>query len=214
MIIYSAIYPTFAHLNTLDIVDSWKTVYDPNHIERKDAILILHGGADISPSIYGAKPNKYTLADETPSFRDRTELNLAKKAIEMGVPIFGICRGAQLLCAMNGGKLVQHVTGHHGNHRIETNDGEVIKTNSAHHQMMFPGDTEHELIAWSNYKISKEYLGEDEEKLPVEKEPEIIFFPKIKGLGIQGHPEWLSKDTNFVKYCLKLTEEKLIPHHV
>ena len=53
MIIYSALYPSFAHLHLLDKVDAWEVVYTPEHIQREDAFHILHGGADISPSIYG-----------------------------------------------------------------------------------------------------------------------------------------------------------------
>lgn len=212
MIIYSALYPAFAHLDKLDNVDKWEVVYEPDDIKRKDAILILHGGADISPSLYGEKPNKHTYADPYPSNRDRVELKLYHKAQELGIPIYGICRGAQLLCVLNGGKLIQHVTGHNSEHRITTIDGVTFKSNSAHHQMMSPGYTDHELIAWTTHPQSNAYLGEDEKHLRMVVEPEIVFFPKTKALGIQGHPEWLTPKSMLVVESLKLIKEKLVPH--
>ena len=207
--IYSAIYPSFAHLPELDGVEDWKVIFKPEHMISSEAILVLHGGSDISPSYYHEKSNKYVYAD-VPSPRDEVESDLIDAAVERGIPIFGICRGAQFLCIKNGGKLVQHVTNHQSDHRLMTNTGDCLKTNSAHHQMMFPFGTEHEMLAWSNRPISERYLGEKEQELNVPLEPEIVYYPKLKGLGIQGHPEWLSSKTRFVQYCLKLAEEKLV----
>ncbi len=57
--------------------------------------LILSGGSDISPDIYGADKNAHnTPLDEK---RDKFELEMIDKAYKKKIPIFGICRGAQLI---------------------------------------------------------------------------------------------------------------------
>jgi putative glutamine amidotransferase len=69
--------------------------------------LILAGGADLDPSSYGAEPHPKTKG--TVPERDRTELELARRAVERGIPVLGICRGMQLLNVAMGGTLRQHV---------------------------------------------------------------------------------------------------------
>lgn len=170
---------------------------------RVDA-LVIWGGSDISPTIYN-EPVAGAQASEKLSIRDEVEVDVCKAAIAKGIPIIGICRGAQLLCAMAGGKLYQDVRGHHGDHQIVTKDGETYVTSSIHHQMMdvrTMKEDDYELIAWTNRPIAPEVQGA--------LEPEIVYFPKIKGLAIQGHPEFMHPDCDFVEYSRKLVEDYLV----
>ena len=69
--------------------------------------LILSGGADIDPAIYGAER-----APETAGFRrerDVFELALAQGALARDLPVLGICRGMQLLNVACAGSLDQHL---------------------------------------------------------------------------------------------------------
>lgn len=209
--VYSALYDEFAHLDHLPGVVHCKGLVDPEDMTDQDSILILHGGADISPSIYGQKVGHWTGAKETPSIRDNVERRFVEKAVKMGIPIFGICRGAQLLCAEAGGTLIQHTTGHGGvKHWLTCSDGEEFLANSFHHQMLNLQGTKHELIAHCKNKLSQAYYGENDEKLEIDVEPEIVFFPEMRALAVQGHPEWSAKESKFVQYCLKLISEKLV----
>ena len=177
--------------------------------EKVPGVVVIWGGEDISPSIYGQKPNKYmSKRTEELSHRDILEIEAAKLAIRNNWPIIGVCRGAQLMCALSGGSLVQHVNGHHGNHFIKTYDDQTIRTNSIHHQMMNLVGTEYEMIAWSEEKQSDKYYGENEQELHIPIEPEIVFFPKTNALAIQGHPEYLTPKNQFVQYCLKQIDRK------
>lgn len=65
--------------------------------------LILQGGADIDPSLYGEETSPAVgLTDRA---RDRFELDLLRAFAEHGKPVFGICRGMQLINVAYGGTL-------------------------------------------------------------------------------------------------------------
>lgn len=190
----------------------------PSDIEAGTSLdaLVVWGGEDISPSIYGQRVSDYTDADAELSKRDRIEVTAVQACISRGIPVIGVCRGAQLLCAIAGGTLIQHVNGHAGTpHSITTKSGETVVSSSVHHQMMFPFNVDHELIAWASPKRAKQYINGDNEQIEEmeeHEEPEIVWFPKVKGLAIQGHPEFHGNPEKdpFVQLCMKLTRQYII----
>jgi len=125
--------------------------------------LVLTGGPDVEPHWYG-QPEKRDLCASFDAARDDLEMVLAKAAVEMNMPVLGICRGAQVLNVAFGGTLiadlptamagdaqhpdrinVQHgqTDGRDGRHPVEVEPGSLIKricrvvdgeVNSAHHQ--------------------------------------------------------------------------------
>lgn len=64
--------------------------------------IVVSGGDDIDPSLY--LPDKPETAPMDPA-RDRMEIEILKRVLDGGVPILGICRGAQLLNVVLGGSL-------------------------------------------------------------------------------------------------------------
>lgn len=199
-------YPSSLLVNAGDIIDGAPI----------DA-LVIWGGEDISPSLYNSGVSRHCGATSVLSGRDRLEAGACKAAIDRGIPIIGVCRGAQLVCALAGGKLVQHVDGHGGTHAMTTDEGTQVSTSSVHHQMMYPWDVDHELIAWSTTKRSTRYMmgpGEEEleEQMVERPEPEVVWFPKIKALAIQGHPEFMRNPhtDEFVQYCLSLVDRFIL----
>lgn len=78
-------------------------------ISAVDAVagLLLTGGGDVCALAYGEEPHpSLTLQDPV---RDEMELVAARRALERGIPILGICRGLQLLNVAAGGTLVQDI---------------------------------------------------------------------------------------------------------
>lgn len=74
--------------------------------ERLDG-LILSGGGDIQPAVYGEEDSGLLWwVDEA---RDRAELMLARWALAEGLPLLGICRGIQVLNVAAGGTLIQDI---------------------------------------------------------------------------------------------------------
>lgn len=79
---------------------------DPRAVlDRVDGIL-LTGGLDVDPVLYGEAPHPTT---ETAPERDRFEVPLSKAAVERDVPVLAICRGVQVLNVAAGGSLVQDI---------------------------------------------------------------------------------------------------------
>ena len=77
--------------------------------------LVITGGKDVDPARYGQKPHPKT--DEPRRDRDAWEFALLGAALKRGVPVLGICRGAQVLNVALGGTLHQHLpdaVGHSG----------------------------------------------------------------------------------------------------
>src|SRR5829696_2989494 len=117
-------------------------------ISRLDGVC-LSGGPDLDPGAYGARERHAELGPTEPSL-DAFELELARAAIERGMPLLGICRGAQALNVACGGTLHQHVPGHrqteaatHATHDVQIAArsrlhrmfrSRTLAVNSFHHQ--------------------------------------------------------------------------------
>src|SRR5437764_8285399 len=78
----------------------------PRLLARLDG-LVLSGGPDLAPSAYGAKPHQ-ELGSTEPGL-DAFEYAMAREALGLGLPMLGICRGAQTLNVARGGTLHQHL---------------------------------------------------------------------------------------------------------
>lgn len=70
--------------------------------------LLLTGGGDVDPALFGAQ-DQGTHWDGQSDERDRTELALIGEANRLDMPIFGICRGMQMLAVGFGGTLIQDI---------------------------------------------------------------------------------------------------------
>lgn len=162
-------------------------------------VLVFPGGSDWNPALYNETAHISTGFHE---YIDKAQIHYALKAIKDKKFMIGICRGGQMLCILGGGRLIQHVDHHAGqNHDIYTHDGKVLDTNSIHHQMMdttyIPKQKDFKLLAWTTPLSNCYKTGAGEAMTPeglpyrevLEKENEIIYFSKIGGFAIQGHPE-------------------------
>ncbi len=111
--------------------------------------LLIPGGWDVDPPAYGETRRQETSDVDHPL--DLTEIALVRTAVGGGVPVFGICRGQQVINVALGGTLLQHIEGHdnHGHprnelvHSIDVLPGSALSkamkrdrvmVNSLHHQ--------------------------------------------------------------------------------
>jgi putative glutamine amidotransferase len=117
-------------------------------LDRLDG-LCLAGGPDLDPVGYGAGERHEKLG-ATDRIVDAAELALAVAAEERGLPLLGICRGAQAMNVARGGTLHQHIDEHRQTHpateplhRVDVAPGSflaaltgggALAVNSFHHQ--------------------------------------------------------------------------------
>ena len=69
--------------------------------------LVITGGRDVDPAAYGQP--RHSSTDEPGGHRDTWEFALVHEALRRGLPLLGICRGAQVLNVALGGTLHQHL---------------------------------------------------------------------------------------------------------
>ncbi|CAM3705481.1 gamma-glutamyl-gamma-aminobutyrate hydrolase family protein [Erysipelothrix urinaevulpis] len=166
------------------------------HVKLCDA-LILSGGHDVNPYLYGQEP-KQKLGDIYPK-RDRFEMTLLEWADKYKIPVLGICRGMQLMNVYYGGSLHQDLSyhseellKHNQNQTVELEThlintvpntfigkvlGEVLMVNSFHHQAIDQLAPSFIISAYTNDSCVES----------IEKEGELF------RVGVQWHPEMLSK---------------------
>jgi len=183
-------------------------------------IVWFTGGADINPKLYNEPQHDSTFFFDT---RDNFEVTCYKQMSRNQLAI-GTCRGAQLFCALNGGKLVQDVSHHcqtHAIKKVADVDGvelpDKCTVTSLHHQMMYPYDlqeSDYKVLYVSEPRRSQYYRGTgfDEQKIKEKGEPELVLFDNGKlpvSLGIQGHPEMMYNKEVFVQALIKLTNTLL-----
>lgn len=121
--------------------------------ERADGILFA-GGGDIEPVLTGdeADPAGYGQISRA---RDAFEFELLRLAMEKDLPVLGICRGMQVIGAVMGAHIIQHMEGHMQDrpktqtyHSVKIENGSLLKSitnmdslevNSFHHQAVGEG---------------------------------------------------------------------------
>lgn len=178
---------------------------------KEQYCLVFHGGTDVHPGWYKqqAHPSNQQYNYDRPIERDLLEVSLFNAAIDLQIPIFGICRGAQLACVMAGGALFQHFNsgkrGSSQNEMLTLYTGDQLVGNSYHHQLMdlspLKEFEDYHLLAWTEYDKAVFWRGEPESVVGPAKQPEIIWFPKQRCLAVQGHPEW-AEGSEFQKFCM------------
>lgn len=176
-------------------------------------LVLFTGGEDVTPSIYGEKKGKFTSNNTE---RDKIERSIFGQ-LYYKTPKLGICRGAQFLTVMAGGKLIQHVTGHTATTDSIYYQGKVLNIPSDHHQMMYPfnlHNSKYSLLGHSLHFKSNIYLNGENENIELPEnflEPEIVFYNDYNALCIQSHPEWISNDNDIsLKYISNLIKSKVL----
>jgi gamma-glutamyl-gamma-aminobutyrate hydrolase PuuD len=186
-------------------------------------LVVFTGGTDVTPAMYEATPHASTCSNIS---RDIEEYDLYKLAKRHHIPMVGICRGAQFICVMAGGKLVQDITGHIGAHLIEGYNpiSRVTKdflVSSSHHQMQYPfslPEAAYSVLAWTPTPRSKHYAFDADSLIPVEKatnvlkkEPDVVWYPGELALAVQYHPEWMHENTPGFKYFRDVVNFYILP---
>lgn len=92
--------------------------------------LVLPGGGDITPSIYGDEAGAHV--DDTDEELDRFQLILTRQALDSGMPILGICRGMQVMNVAAGGTLIQHLEQTEGHFPLDAKENPDLRSLPVH----------------------------------------------------------------------------------
>lgn len=171
-------------------------------------IVVFTGGPDVNPALYGEKPHRDTSFYDD---RDTADINLYLVCLENGIPMFGVCRGAQFLNVMNGGKLYQDIDGHNGNHSMwDVNRKKMIeRVSSVHHQAVIANPKGGmEIIATAN-KARERWLNPKDCVRGTVADIEAFFYRDTCCIGVQGHPEYRNYD-HFTQWTLELLNELVV----
>lgn len=191
--------------------------------ERIDGLYVT-GGGDIDPVFFGAEP--HPALGEVIWERDWFEIHLIQQMVKKRKPIFGVCRGAQVMNVALGGTLYQDLAAEgdfdliqhmqkskasHPTHHVTIKEGtllykilkkKTIRVNSRHHQ--------------ANRKLGLKLRASAMTKDGVIEAVETIenFFM----LGVQWHPENMARDgcpysrklyKTFINACRKRREQMI-----
>ena len=157
--------------------------------------LLVAGGADVDPELYGAPRDPHT--QHTVRERDDFEIALTGRALERDIPFLGICRGMQVLNVARGGTLIQDLPTHFG-HREHLRVVGGFE-DAQHHVHLTPGSRaaraagEEHHVTLSHHHQGIDRLGEQlvvTGWADVDELPEAIELPDRRFvLGVQWHPE-------------------------
>lgn len=163
---------------------------DDEVLDRIDG-LVIAGGPDVDPARYGARAVPTT--DSPRVERDAAELLLYRGARERCMPVFGICRGLQIMAVAEGGNLHQHLPAVVGN----TRHRDALGTYNAHGAVFKPDSLVAGIVGAQRVTVnSSHHQGvadagrltvtgwADDGTVEVAEDPAAPFV-----LGVQWHPE-------------------------
>lgn len=186
-----------------------------NPIEREEILSLVDGifltgsPSNVAPVNYGGRaPREGVLQDQR---RDTTTLPLIRRTIEVGKPLFAVCRGFQEFNVAYGGTLHQHVQEIPGRieHREDKNAPLDVQYAPAHDVELAAGGLLESIAGKRTVKVNSLHAqGVDRlaEGLSVEAvapdgtiEAFRVSQSRAFALGVQWHPEWKFWDNPFSK---------------
>jgi putative glutamine amidotransferase len=140
---------------------------------------------------------------------DVRDIQVFREAVQLGIPMVGVCRGAQFGHVMNGGKLYQHVDNHNTSHQLFVRKGGYYITNvsSLHHQMCVPNEEGGMEIIAEAYESTGKWLNATQmHPANTDFDVEAFWYPETAFLGVQGHPEYAGFE-EYSQFFVELIED-------
>lgn len=176
-------------------------------LARLDGLLLTGSPSNVEPHHYDGEPSRPgTLHDP---HRDETTLTLIERALEVGVPLFAICRGYQELNVVLGGSLHQHVEeqpGYH-DHRENTDDPLDVQYGPSHEVHLVEGGMLYKLAGADTVTVNSLHSqgiarladGVTVEAVADDGLIEAFIVDGAPGftLAVQWHPEWKVTENPF-----------------
>ena len=174
--------------------------------------IIIGGGDDIDPLLYGSHDDGLARIDRD---RDAFEVDIIEHALKTDLPIFGICRGMQLLNVVQGGSLFGDIRGMRRltssrrtpfpRKQVRVLDGSefgaivrknAFKVNSLHHQAIDDLGASMKAVAWDDDDFIQAIEYSDHRFM----------------MGVQWHPEYLPYLPVQLSIFRRLVKESRLHH--
>ena len=176
-------------------------------LDRLDGLLFTGSPSNVEPHHYqGEASAPGTLHDPA---RDATTLPLIRKAVESGVPVFGICRGFQEMNVAFGGTLHQklHEVPGHLDHRDDESQPLEVQYGPAHDVTLEPGGVLRALADRDSIRVNSLHsqgIARLGKRLAIEaRAPDgVVEAFRVRdarrfALAVQWHPEWRVMSNSF-----------------
>ena len=177
--------------------------------------LILTGGLDVQPELYGAE--RHPTTDPARPDRDAWELALLAGAQRRGMPVFGICRGLQLINVALGGTLFQDIAtqvetaGPHVHADYDRHSHAIEWAADSGFAKLYPGVTSGDVVSIHHQSINA--LGRGLRVEARSTSDGIIEAIRLEGrpyvLGVQWHPEFHPPGSPTLMDCTPILDEFL-----
>lgn len=172
--------------------------------------LIVIGGCDVDPQTYRADPHPATSSQPQ---RDHHDLTLTTEALRRDIPLFAICRGAQILNVALGGTLIQHLPDVNDNAAAHRPGDGLYGTMKYH---TTPGSIAHSLVGPQatgpcHHHQALDTLGHGLEVTAraADGTIEAIEYPAATWLlGVQFHPEENHEDPRLFEGFINAARER------
>lgn len=182
---------------------------DERVVDLLDGLLLI-GGADLDPEMYGAE--RHPATSGTRPERDAHEARLFRVALDHGVPVLGVCRGAQLMTAALGGTLHQHLPDLLG-HELHRPDPGVFGTTTVSTR---PGTLAAEILGDEAKVPCYHHQGLAEVQTPLVPtawaEDGLVEAVELPGagwvLGVQWHPEENPDDLRLFEALARVARDR------
>ncbi len=169
--------------------------------------LILVGGGDVETARYGGKDHP-TVGEVWP-IRDEIESRLANMAYDSGWPVFGICRGIQIMNVAAGGKLYSDIPDQVPNVRfVHQQTSAVPRDHIVHKVNVLPGTLLHRILGKDTIAVNSfhhQAVSEPGKRMTITaySEDGIPEGLELEGhpfaLGVQWHPECMQTYDDHMK---------------
>jgi len=180
---------------------------DDDLLDQVDGILLTGSPSNVEPHHYGGDPSEAGTVHDP--HRDAATLPLARRVLDKGIPLLGVCRGFQELNVVLGGTLhekVHEVPGYH-THKENPNDSLAQQYGPSHSVNLVEGGLLRSLSSEGNVMVNSlhsqgvariasgvtiEAIGDDGliEAFRVDDVPGFA-------LAVQWHPEWQVTQNEF-----------------
>ena len=181
----------------------------PEYLDQIDGLL-LPGGGDINPCLYFQK--RHCMVKGVSRSRDALEIWLFQNALEANVPVFGICRGIQIMSVAMRGSLYQDIEDTVPRGTL-SHTRQVDGTDSRHHMRITASSLLHQLtderatIVNSSHHQAVDAVGEglvvtaraSDGTIEAIEHPDKRFM-----LGVQYHPERMLHHSELREHAAKL----------